>query len=239
MDREGQLVRTLVELADVFVEPFDVLGILTKRCVEILGVSAAGIILVSADGRLGVMTSSNEALHNLELFELQVQEGPCLDCFLSGVAVMEKDLTRAGDRWPRMSVAILEVGYRSVHALPMRLRDTTIGALNLFRTDKGAMDEADVAVAQGFADVATVAIFQQRATNEAQLVNEQLRHVMNSRIVVEQAIAVLAESVSANTENAFTLLRRYAQMHNLRLIEIAQDLVEGRLTTNAFQPPSW
>lgn len=238
MDREGQLVRTLVELADVLVEPFDVLGLLTERCVEIFGVSAAGIIAVSAEGRLGVMTSSNEALHNLELFELQVQEGPCLDCFYSGVAVMEKDLTTAGDRWPRMSVITLEVGYRSVHALPMRLRETTIGALNLFRTDKGAMDEADVAAAQGFADVATVAIFQRRARNEAQLANEQLRHVMNSRIVIEQAIAVLAESVSANTENAFTLLRRYAQMHNLRLIEIAQDLVEGRLTTNAFEPPS-
>jgi GAF domain-containing protein len=238
MDREGHLVRTLVELADVFVEPFDVLGLLTERCVEIFGVAAAGIILASAEGHLGVMSSSNEDLRNLELLELQIQEGPCLDCFHSGVAVIEDDLTTAGDRWPHISVTILAVGYRSVHALPMRLRDTTIGALNLFRTDKGAMDEADVAAAQGFADVATVAIFQQRATNEAQLANDQLRYVMNSRIVVEQAIAVLAEGVSANTENAFTLLRRYAQMHNLRLIEIAQDLVEGRLTTNAFQPPS-
>jgi GAF domain-containing protein len=119
----------------------------------------------------------------------------------------------------------------------MRLQDTTIGALNLFRTEKGAMDEYDVAAAQGFADVATIAIFQQRATNEAQFVNERLRHVMNGRIIVEQAKGVLVESVPVNTENAFTLLRRYAQMHNLRVIEVAQDLVDGRLTTNTFKPP--
>jgi len=237
MDREGQLVSTLVELADVFVEHFDVLGLLTERCVEIFGASAAGIILVSADGHLGLMTSSNEALRNLELFELQVQEGPCLDCFHGGVAVIEQDLTTAGARWPRLSVRSLEAGYRSVHALPMRLQGTTIGALNLFRTEKGAMDESDVVAAQGFADVATIAIFQQRARNEAQLVNEHLRQVMNGRIIVEQAIGVLAESVPVNTENAFTLLRRYAQMHNLRLIEVAQDLVDGRLTPNTFRPP--
>ena len=144
MPRESLLAQTLVDLADSLVDDFDVvelLTLLTDRCVEVLSVAAAGIMLVSAEGELGVMASSNEATRVLELFELQCQEGPCLDCYRSGAPIIAADLTSADGRWPHFAVESLSAGFRSVHALPMRLRGTTIGALNLFRQETGTLDE--------------------------------------------------------------------------------------------------
>src|SRR5438874_11124344 len=136
--REARLARTLVELADTLVDDFDVvelLTMLTDRCVEVLDVSAAGLMLVAAEGDLRVMASSSEAMRVLELFELQSQEGPCLDCYRSGEPVLNQDLAGAHGRWPRFAPVAVDDGFRSAYALPLRLRDVVIGALNLFLTE--------------------------------------------------------------------------------------------------------
>ncbi len=234
VQREALLARTMVELADSLVDDFDVVDLLTllaDRCVETLDVSAAGLILVAPEGDLRVMASSSEAMRVLELFELQSAEGPCMDCFRSGLPIVNQDLAEVDGRWPRFAPKAVEAGFHSAHALPMRLRGTIIGALNLFRIEQGALDEPDLLAAQAFADVATIAILQHRAAHEAQTVNEQLNQALNSRIVIEQAKGVLAEQTGIDMEHAFSRLRNHARNHNLRLVDVARDVISGTLTT--------
>ena len=214
MPREGLLARTFVELADTLVADFDVIELLTllaHRCVDVLEVDAAGLMLVGPDGNLRVMASSSEAMRVLELFELQSQEGPCLDCHRSGRPVVNQDLAAANSRWPRFAAEALTAGFHSVHALPLRLRGAVIGALNLFHLQADQMPPADVDAAQALADVATIAILQHRAALEAQAVNEQLNHALNSRIVIEQAKGIVAQRQGINMEQAFSTLRNHAR----------------------------
>ncbi|HEX6424368.1 MAG TPA: GAF and ANTAR domain-containing protein, partial [Acidimicrobiales bacterium] len=221
MPRETLLARTLVELADTLVADFDVvdlLTVLTDGCVDVLDVGAAGIMLAAPDGDLRVMASSSEAMRVLELFELQSQEGPCLDCYRTGAPVVNQDLATVDGRWPRFAAEALAGGFRSVHALPLRLRGTVIGALNLFHIDPGEMRPADVAAAQAMADVATIAILQHRAVLEAQVLNDQLNDALNSRIVIEQAKGMVAERAGVDMERAFARLRGHARNHNLLLV---------------------
>jgi GAF domain-containing protein len=232
MPREAVLARTFVELADTLVDDFDVvdlLSLLADRCVEVLDVSAAGLMLASPDGELRAIASSSEAIRVLELIELQSQEGPCWDCYLSGAAVVEQDLTADHVGWPTFAPAAHEAGFRSVQALPMRLRGATIGALNLFGTTPRGMNEADLAAAQALADVATIAIVQHRVANEAQAVTEQLNRALNSRVVIEQAKGMLAERTDADMDVAFTTLRSYARQHNRLLVDVAADVIAGKL----------
>jgi GAF domain-containing protein len=212
MSRETLLARTMVELADTLVDDFDVVELLTRladRCVEVLDVSAAGIMLVAPAGDLRVMASSSDAMRLLELFEVQSQEGPCLDCFRTGEPVVNQDLATVNGRWPRFAVKALEAGFHSAHALPMRLRGTIIGALNLFHLQTGEMPQSDVDAAQAFADVATIAILQHRSVLEGQLLSEQLQNALNSRIVIEQAQGIVAERAKLDMPQAFSMLRDY------------------------------
>jgi GAF domain-containing protein len=234
MPREALLSRTFVELADTLVEAFDVVDLLTMlvdRCVEVLDVSAGGLMIVAPEGGLHLAASSGEATRVVELFELQSQEGPCLDCFRTGEAVLNEDLTTADDRWPSFAPVALGAGFRSVHALPMRLRGLVLGALNLFRTDQGPFQPSDVLAAQALADIATIAILQHNATLEAQVVNQQLSTALNSRIVIEQAKGMLAERAGIGMDQAFSQLRSYARNHNQRLIDVAQSFIDGTLAT--------
>ncbi len=237
LPKQALFARTLVELADTLVADFDVVELLTRladRCIEALDVSAAGLMLAGPDGDLRVMASSSEAMRLLELFELQSKEGPCLDCYRSGRPVVNQDLALANSRWPRFSGKAIGAGFRSVHALPMRLRGTVIGALNLFRAQRGDMQEVDVEAAQALADVATIAILQHRATLRAHVLNQQLQHALNSRIVIEQAKGMVAEREHLNMEQAFSALRSHARNHNLRLVDVAEAVIAGSLPASAL-----
>lgn len=239
MTREAVLARTLVELADTLVDDFDVVDLLTRlahRCVEVLDVQAAGIMLAAPDGQLRVMASSSEAMRVLELFEIQAQEGPCLDSHRTGLPVVNQDLAAADGRWPHFAAEALAAGFQAVHALPMRLRGSVIGALNLFRTDLGEMGPADIDVAQAFADVATIAILEHQATQEAQVINEQLTHALNSRIVIEQAKGMVAERLGLDMEQSFTSLRNHARNHNLRLADVASAVIAGGIAPVTLDP---
>jgi GAF domain-containing protein len=232
MPRETLLARTLVELADSLVADFDVVELLTvlaDRCVDVLDVGAAGIMLASPDGELRVVASSSEAMRVLELFELQAKQGPCLECYRTGTAVVNQNLVVGDDRWPRFSAEALAAGFHAVHALPMRLRGTVIGALNLFHVEPGEMRTADIDAAQAFADVATIAILQHRAATEAHVLNEQLNGALNTRVVIEQAKGIVAERQSLDMEHAFATLRNHARNHNLRLVDVAIDVIGGSL----------
>ena len=237
--REAKLAHALVELADTLVADFDVVELLSRlsdRCLEVLDVSAAGIMLADPDGELRVMASSTEAMRLLELFEVQSQEGPCFDCFRTRRAVVNRDLAVADDRWPRFAAAARDAGFGSVHALPMRLRDAGIGALKLFHTSPGRMSQADVDAGQALADIATIAILQSQAAREAQLLNEQLNHALNTRIVIEQAKGMIAERDGLDLEASFQLLRNHARRHNLRLSDVAASIIAGTMPPEGLDP---
>ncbi|MEY9991450.1 transcriptional regulator with GAF, ATPase, and Fis domain [Streptomyces sp. V4I8] len=224
------LAKTFVELADNLVADFDLidfLRLLTDRCVGMLDVSAAGVLLADRDGKLRVMAASDEQVRLLELFQLQNDEGPCLECFRTGAPVIVPDLGTATARWPRFAVAAQRGGFGAVQALPMRLRDEIVGALNLFRTTPGPFEPAATPVAQALADVATISLLQQRTAQRSTVLNEQLQTALNSRVLIEQAKGKLAERQDIDMEQAFTALRGYARSHNRRLADVARALIDG------------
>src|SRR3954462_9554024 len=171
-----QLTDVFVELADTLVDDFDLidfLHVLTERRVQLLGVSAAGLLLADGQGVLQVVAASSERTRLLELFQLQADEGPCVDCYRTGRRVSVPDLPSAG-RWPRFTAAAAEVGFASVHAIPMRLRTEIIGALNLFNVDCGDLDPEILRIGQALADVATIGLLQQRAIHRRDALTTQL-----------------------------------------------------------------
>ncbi|MEU9324705.1 GAF and ANTAR domain-containing protein [Streptomyces canus] len=226
---EQLLSKTFVELADNLVADFDLidfLRLLTDRCVGMLDASAAGVLLADRDGKLRVMAASDEQVRVLELFQLQNDEGPCLTCFRTGAPVIVPDLTREIDRWPRFVTAAHRGGFGAVQALPMRLREETVGALNLFRAAPGPFDPPATLVAQALADVATISLLQQRTTERSTVLNEQLQAALNSRVLIEQAKGKLAERQGVDMERAFTALRGYARSHNRRLADVARAFID-------------
>jgi GAF domain-containing protein len=234
---EVQLADVFVEMADTLVDDFDViefLHVLTERCVQLLGVSAAGLLLTDGQDTLQLVAASSERTRLLELFQLQTDQGPCVDCFRTGQPVSVADVPSAG-RWPRFTAAAAEVGFAAVHALPMRLRDQVIGALNLFDTNPGALDEGRLRVGQALADVATIGLLQERAIRHRDVLTEQLQNALNSRILIEQAKGVLAERLHVDMANAFVVLRGGARNQNRRLTELAQAVVDG---TEQVLPPT-
>lgn len=226
---EVRLTDVFVEMADTLVDEFDVLEFmhgLTARCVELLGVSAAGLMLTDERDKLQVVAASSEKTRLLELFQLQSEQGPCVECFHSGQPVSVADLTSAG-RWPHFTEAAAEVGFVAVHAVPMRLRSEIIGALNFFDTRTGAMDLDGQRIGQALADVATIGLLQQRAIRQRDGVTEQLQTALNSRILIEQAKGVLAERRQVSVDEAFALLRGEARARNRRLSDLARAVVDG------------
>ena len=228
---DGQLLSdTFVELTDTMVADFDVidfLHVLTDRSVQLLDVSAAGLLLADQRGELRVLAASSEAARLLELFQLQSDQGPCLDCFRSGRPVTAGDLAAEAARWPQFAPAARQAGFAAVQALPMRLRDQVIGALNLFRATPGTFDPADVRVGQAMADVATISLLHERSMRRSDTLNEQLQTALNSRVIIEQAKGKIAERLGVDMNQAFSLLRDHARARNLRLSDLAQAFVDG------------
>jgi GAF domain-containing protein len=230
---------TFVDLADTMVADFDVidfLHLLTDRTVRLLGASAAGVVLADPRGELRVAAASSEEAGLLELFQLQNDQGPCLDCFRTGRPITATDLTGMAQRWPRFAHAATRAGYRTVEALPMRLRDQVIGALNLFRAEPDSFDPADLRIAQALADVATIGLLHERNVRRSETVAEQLQAALNSRVVLEQAKGKLAERLGIDMDRAFTMLRDYARNANQRLTDVARDFVVGG--SAEFPPPT-
>ena len=239
MPREAVLARTFVALADTLVADFDLVEVLTllaDRCVDLLDAGATGVLLIGPHGQLVVVATSDDSVRTVELFEVQAQAGPSADCVASGHPVGCADLAEAGELWPGFTAEALAAGYRSVHSLPMRLRDRVIGALTLFHPEPGEMRPADTEIAQALAAVATIAILQHREATEAQMLNDQLNQALTSRVVIEQAKGMVAERRGLGVDQAFALLRGHARGHNLRLADVARDVIAGNLAASDLAP---
>lgn len=242
--REEQLIEAFVEAADTLVDDFDVIEFLhtvAGRCVQLLDVDAAGLMLADKYGQLHATAASTESARLLELFELQADAGPCMDAYRTGSQVVNADLGANQERWPRFAEAAQATGFVSVHALPLQLRATIIGALNLFCARPGVFSDADVRTGQALADVATIGILSQRGQHQADLLTTQLQHALNSRVTIEQAKGMLAERRGITVDEAFAVLRGYARDHNLHLSDLARQIADGTSTATDLlfgpQPP--
>ncbi len=236
-NREQLLVTTFVDLADTLVADFDVidfLHLLATRSVELLDADAAGIMLADSAG-LHVMASSTEEARLLELYELQNDEGPCLDCYRSGRPVVRTDPQAMRTKWPVFTQRLHELGFRSAHALPMRLRGDTIGALNLFRSAPGHLSEAALAIGQAMADVATVGLLQERAIAASERLAIQLQDALTSRVQLEQAKGVLAQRTGLPMDQAFQLMRDYARGRGKRLGDVAAQIIAGSVDSDLLR----
>ncbi|WNI16421.1 GAF and ANTAR domain-containing protein [Streptomyces sp. ITFR-21] len=242
MARPLRLMEIFVELADSLIDDFDVIDFLQRlssRCVELLDVPAAGILLADQNGELQAVAASDEHTRLLELFALQQAQGPCVDCYRSGVARVNIDLTDPAvtKPWEAFALRAGAAGFQVTHAIPLRVRDRVVGALNLFHTDRGQLPPEDIALAQAMADIATIAILQQRTLDRSHIETTQLQNALNTRVVIEQAKGVLAERWNSDVDQAFTALRTYARFHNLRISDLAHAVIDGRLDTLLIPPP--
>jgi GAF domain-containing protein len=246
--RETRVLAAVVSLVDSLLEDFDVIELLTQlteHCAQMLDVASAGLLLADPHRRLHLMAATSEKTHELELFQLQAEEGPCLDCYATGQPISVPDLRAATERWPRFVPAATEAGFASVHAVPLRAAGTVLGALGLFGARAGELNDADLLVAQTLSHIACVAILQEHPRSPATVI-PQLRTALISRVVVEQAKGYLRERLNVSVEDAFTLLRRYARTHSDHLTEVACRLItdpEGRepilaAMREAVAPPS-
>lgn len=228
LNREQALADTFVRLADTMVDDYDVaelLDQLVNACVHVLGVTAAGLLLDDQKGNLALVASSSQESRLLELFVLQSNEGPCLDCVRTGRAVTSGNLEDDRDRWPLFVQAADMAGFHSIAAMPLRLRDQTIGGLTLFMDVPREIPLADRRLAQALADVATIGILQQRSLHRSHAMSEQLQTALTSRIVIEQAKGILSERNNLTMDAAFDVMRRHARDHNLKLTEVARAVV--------------
>jgi transcriptional regulator with GAF, ATPase, and Fis domain len=232
MAREQRLTEVFVELADTLVEEFDLvefLQTLTERCVELVDTDAAGLMLDDQRGALQVVAYTDESARLLELFELQKAEGPCLDCFASGRAITNVDLTDAASRWPVFAEAARGVGFTVSHALPLRLRRQVVGALNLFTVAPVRLSDDHLAVVQGLADIATIGLLHERAVRDQVILAEQLQTALHSRIVIEQAKGVLSAQSGSSVGEAFRAMRSHARRTGEPLTAVAEAVVGREL----------
>jgi len=230
-DRDTRIADTFVTLADTLVGDFeatDFMYLLVERCQELLSVDEVGLVLSDPAGSLMVAATTSERAHLLEVFQVQSEEGPCFDAYQSGEVVTTPDLREkeAAARWPEFTPVALAAGFVAVTALPMRLRNRVIGALNLLQA-AAPPSGTDVRLAQAFADVATIGLLQERSIHDGQLVIEQLQNALNSRVLIEQAKGFIAQSLGVTPGEGFQMLRDHARASNQRILAISRQILDG------------
>ncbi|WP_028279884.1 GAF and ANTAR domain-containing protein [Arthrobacter sp. H5] len=231
--RAERVSAAFVKLTDTLVADYDVLDLLhtlVEETVGLLDAAAAGLLLVDPQGELQVVASTSEESQLVEILQLQAGSGPCVECFRTGVVVAIDNIDSMAGRWPEFQAAALSQGFRSVHAVPMRVHGRTIGAMGLFGQDTGALTPEDSAIGQALADVATISLLQERTIRESALVNEQLQRALNSRVLIEQAKGVISHTSGVDMSEAFIRLRGYARSNSVSLHSTAGKIVDRSLT---------
>ncbi|MGA7149649.1 MAG: GAF and ANTAR domain-containing protein, partial [Microbacterium sp.] len=178
---------------------------------------------------LELIASTSEGTHLVETMQLGAQAGPCIECYRTGAVVTVPDIAAVSDEWGAFRDSATAQGFRSAEAIPLRLRDVTIGTLNLLRSEAGGAPEDDLVTARAFADVATIGILHERTLRESEALTQQLELALSTRIVIEQAKGVVSFTNGVPIDEAFELMRTYARDHGLRISDVAGRLVRREL----------
>lgn len=221
-----------VKITDALVDDYDVVDLLhtlVEESVGLLDVAAAGLLLADPTGELQVVASTSEESQLVEILQLRAGAGPCVESYRIGKAVAVENIAALTD-WPEFRAAALSQGFLSVHAVPLRIHGRTIGAMGLFGAREGSLSAEDAAIGQAFADVATISLMQERTIREAALVNEQLQRALNTRVLIEQAKGVIAQTAGVDMEEAFSRLRNHARANSQSLHVTAGRIVDRSLT---------
>ena len=236
LTRDARLLRTFAMLADTMVDDYDIVELLQSlvdACRDLLNTTAAGILLADGRGDLELVASTSEASRLVEIMQLGAQAGPCIECYRTGAAISVPSIADVPHEWASFRDSALDQGFASVEALPLRLREATIGTLNLLRSETGSAPEADMVAARAFADVATIGILHERSIRESEVLSQQLQLALSSRVVIEQAKGVVSFTNGVPVDAAFDLIRGYARRHRLALSDVAGRLVRRELTLDS------
>ena len=231
-ERESRLAAAFVALADTLAPGrgiMDTLQLLVEHSTSLTAVVEAGIVLADSTGKLHMAATTGKRVSDIEIMQLASASGPCFVAFTTGASVEVDDIEASRERWPGFADLALAKGFRSMHAIPLRLRDVVLGSLNLFSESPGPLSDQDAVLAQAMADVATIGIVQDRMLTSHATVNDQLLTALDSRVRIEQAKGLLAHQHDITVEEGFTLLRSHARRHGLKLNDVALDVVERRL----------
>nr|WP_245654574.1 GAF and ANTAR domain-containing protein [Streptomyces violens] len=223
------MAAALIDLADTLVadfDPADFLYRVAEHCMDLLDIGDAGVMLATPGGPLRLVATTSERVRLVELFELDAREGPCLTAYVEGVPVDHTDL-HAPSCWPGFSVRARGAGYVSVHASPIRLRKETIGVLNLFRRIPGPLSDADCRLARALADATAISLFQQTTLDHHRTLSAQLQGALDTRTVIEQAKGYLTRLHATDPDTAFHRLRAHARHHQMRIADLARDVIDG------------
>ncbi|MFF2994874.1 GAF and ANTAR domain-containing protein [Streptomyces sp. NPDC057950] len=257
--RETGLAAALLEATDTLSGGFDTahhLQRLSDHCVEIVGAHSAGIMLVAGGEAVSFVGSSRRQAIALDLLTVQAtphRGGPCLDSYGTGRPVPHVPIGAAGTaaRWPDFTRRALHHGIATTFAVPLRRRESLLGALNVFVSPppgppeppgrpESPGDEESVRLAQLLAEAGAAGLHNQRLHAEYRALAGQLQSALSHRVRVEQAKGMLAERWNTGVDQAFAALRRYARRHRMPLDEAAARAVEGSLDRDgldAERPP--
>ena len=226
------LAEAFAELVEATVGEYDVhelMQVLVDRCVGVLDVAASGLLVANGGSGLKVMAASDHRAELLELFQIQNDEGPCLDCYRSGEAIVAEAPKGGLDRWPRFARACVNAGFSSVTAVPMRVNGTVFGGLNLFGTaEQPAPGIGTAGVAQAMARVAAIVIEKDRVSHERATLIGQLETALESRVAIEQAKGILANHLDIDLNDAFERMRHRARSSRRLLRDVAAEVIANR-----------
>lgn len=227
-NREEWLAESMLELADTLVPGFEPLPYwlsVAGRFAELTNTSVR--LNATADQGTGtVVACTDDRLEAATLGEVLIEEGPGADCELTGDPIVDVRLDGAAESWPRLAPAAYALGFRMMHAFPLRLRETSLGSVTLLAATPDRLSEGNFRLARSLAEVATISMLQRRAVVALTETSGQLQHALSSRVVIEQAKGLISSKLDVSMEEAFKLLRGYVRGRNLKLNEVATRLVE-------------
>lgn len=189
------------------------------------GVDDASVSLVVQDSkRLETANASSETVRDLDQTQYQEGRGPCVEAIRTG---SEVDTRLPSDRWPIFSESAVQAGVRTVHSVPLQVRDRTTGALNLYSTSVDALEGTPLESARLLARQASIVLANASVLMSAELANQHLQEALASRDVIGQAKGVLMARRGLNADQAFDVLRRRSQHEGRKLRDIAAEVLRS------------
>ncbi|MFR0354891.1 GAF and ANTAR domain-containing protein [Streptomyces sediminimaris] len=234
MNREQQLAEALVGLADSLaddIDPVVLLDRLVLGCADLSGADAVGVMVANPRGRLRLMAVTDSRAALLEFFQLQTDEGPCVDCYRKGERVDAPDLRDGARRWPQVAPFAVEHGFQAAHALPLRVHHQTVGAVNLLLSRPGGLSSHDLGLAQALADVTAVALVNWSPHPlRPSDVSSSVQRAVAAKATVDIAIGMLVEQGDLSPAEARSALLAWSARSGRRLTDVAHGLVQRALS---------